>query len=111
MPISQEDMSLSFIGIKPYIVCSVIALLFLYFSTLKVLFDSYDIFFILSDYKQKHKDNKRYLKLFQTRNDLMYHISKYKSEGQYSEAKRLEFELITLDQTIDELEMSADSKY
>ncbi len=48
--------------------------------------------------------NKRYTDLFQARENLLYHISWSKADGNYEEARRMRTELDNVDRALDALE-------
>ncbi|KAJ1433853.1 hypothetical protein B484DRAFT_417666 [Ochromonadaceae sp. CCMP2298] len=82
-----------------------------YFSTLKLCFGTYNVVRAVSNFKQNKLTRERYLRLFTTRDQLMYHISWSKSRGEGQEAKRMMESLDKVDQQIDEIENSNDQLF
>lgn len=65
-------------GISILILLSV---LFVFFA-LKQLTGSYSIFQVMKDYKDKKRQDERYTSLFNTRDNLLYHIGASRSRGE-----------------------------
>jgi hypothetical protein len=73
--------------------------------SLKQLFGSYNIFRVIEEYKEKKKIDESYSRLFQTRENLCFHIGWARSRGESpSEIRRMVEELKAVDRAIDETE-------
>jgi hypothetical protein len=73
-------------------------LVLFYFSTLKLCFGTYNVITAVSNFKENKKIRERYLRLFATREQLMYHISWSKSRGEGQEARKMMESLDKVDQ-------------
>lgn len=73
-------------------------------STLKVLFGSYSLPFILSNYKKQKLIDETYAAMFRSRENFCFHINSARSRGDAEEAKRLARDLIELDKEIATME-------
>lgn len=76
-----------------------------WFFSLKQLFGSYSIFEVIDEYKRKKALDDQYNRLFQTRENLCFHVGWARSRGESSaEIKRMVEELKAVDRAIDEIE-------
>jgi len=91
-------------------IVAIVALVILFFASLKLLFGSFNIWTILSEHKRKSAYTKAYLSLFDQRNDLLYHIGRCAAREDHSEKKILLNELEALDGRIDKLEAEGRNK-
>ena len=98
MSLSTSDVTiLSWLPIEYTIVLALIVLLLILLSSLKIVFGTYSLSSAINQYKTKKRLSETYHKLFQTRDNLLYHISYAKSHDEHAEAKRMIQELIQLD--------------
>lgn len=109
MSLSSGDFLVDFgLGIGTQITLAILIFIFIYFTTLKILFNSYSISKILRNYKIKEKIKNEYSKLFITREGLLYHIGKSHSLGEIEEVKIMLKELENLDEKINKIEENND---
>ena len=104
MPVSEGDLlaEVPTIWILPLLFVSLIGF---YFFALKQLFGSYDIFHILRDYKARSRLQQRYASLFETRENICYHLAASRCRGESAESlSHMISELKSIDKAITEME-------
>jgi hypothetical protein len=82
----------------------------LFFTTLKVLFGSYSLPYILREYKKQSHIESTYDKMFRSRENYCYHIAGARARGDHDDAKRLARDLVAFEKEIDSFEETHFSK-
>ena len=106
MPVDEADLGLDFFyNTNNIVVIAILVFAALWFISLKQLFGSYSIFTIFEQYKERKKTNDRYNRLFETRENLCYHIGWARSRGESAvEIRQMVTELSNIEKSIDEME-------
>jgi hypothetical protein len=98
MPSSNEAVaSVSFIFPLQLIAVAILAFLSLLIAFSKWTFDTFSLSKAWREYKSNCEVKKKYFRLFDSREGLLYHIGSAKSRGEYDLAKKLLRDLDSLD--------------
>jgi hypothetical protein len=100
MSVASGDIGFAFVGDQAFLYCSVfgVVVIGLYLFTMKTCFGTYSLKTANQNYTRETAIKKRYAELFQTRENMLYHISWSKSEGELEDAKRMMRQLTEVDQ-------------
>lgn len=106
MSVSVADLGLDFeYSTQNIAIIAVSSFVFIWFFSLKQLFGSYSIFHIMDQYKKHKIHQDKYNRLFETRDNLCYHIGWARSRGESSsDMKEMIAELRSVEKSIDEME-------
>jgi hypothetical protein len=88
----------------PQLLTCVVLLVVLFFYFIKRNFNTWSIFTAYSAVRENDAVRKRYMQLFESRENLLFHIGSAKSHGETDLARRLLRELDTVDKEIDSME-------
>lgn len=104
MAVSGAD--LIYLDGKSLIVLSILGILTIWFSVLKLLFGSFSWTEITTDYAASKDKERRYQQLFRARNNVLQHIGKARMDEKHAEARKLVVDLKEIEASIDAYEVT-----